>query len=112
MSFNLMTDHEIVKSLGKMFDQLRIHKQLQDKDILSASGTSSSVLAKFRSGKGNITLETFVKLMRAVNELDKLENLLLLPDVYSPTASKDKQQKRVIKPAIKPKLNFVWEEDK
>jgi len=112
MAFELMTDHEIVKSLGKMFDQLRIHKRLQDKDILSASGTSSSVLAKFRSGKGNITLETFVKLMRAVNELDKLESLLLLPDVYSPTAKKGKTQKRVIKPTIKSESNFVWGEDK
>ena len=83
-SFEMMTDHEVIVLLGKQYDQLRRYKQLQDKDILAASGTSSSVLAKFRSGKGNITLESFVKLMRAAGELQKLESLLEIPNQYSP----------------------------
>jgi len=111
MSFNVMTDREVVITLGQQYDQLRRYKQLQDKDILAASGTSSSVLAKFRGGKGNITLETFVKLMRAVGELDKLESLLVIPDQYSPTQQKQVLPERIHKPKhIKPK--FIWGNDR
>jgi len=111
MSFDLMTDREIVQLLGKRYDQTRIHKRLQDKEILAASGTSSSVLAKFRSGKGNITLETFVKLMRAVGEVEQLEKLLPLPDLYRPIANPVKPKKRVIKKESQPASDFVWGED-
>lgn len=111
MNFELMTDRDIVLALGRQYDQLRKHKQLQDKDILAASGTSSSVLAKFRGGKGNITLETFVKLMRAVGELDKLEPLLAIPEQYSPTQQKSVLPKRVRKPK-NVKSKFTWGNDK
>ncbi|MDC9724762.1 MAG: hypothetical protein PSN44_02430 [Gammaproteobacteria bacterium] len=110
MDFEMMTDHEVVIALGQQYDQLRRHKQLQDKEILAASGTSSSVLAKFRGGKGNITLETFVKLMRAVGELDKLESLLVIPEQYSPTQQKTALPERIHKPKnVKP--TFTWGND-
>ncbi len=110
MNFEIMTDHEIVVALGRQYDLLRRHKQLQDKDILAASGTSSSVLAKFRSGKGNITLETFVKLMRAVGELDKLESLLVLHEQYSPTKQKTELPERIHKPK-NVRSKFKWGDD-
>ena len=110
MNFELMTDRDIVIVLGRQYDQLRRHKQLQDKEILATSGTSSSVLAKFRGGKGNITLETFVKLMRAVGELDKLESLLPVPEQYSPTQQKKVLPERVRKPK-NVKSTFKWGND-
>ena len=110
MDFELMTDRDIVITLGRQYDQLRRYKQLQDKDILATSGTSSSVLAKFRGGKGNITLETFVKLMRAVGELDKLESLLPIPEQYSPTQQKKVLPERVRKPK-NVKSTFKWGND-
>ena len=110
MDFDMMTDHDVVVELGKKYDLLRRHKQLQDKEILSSSGTSSAVLAKFRSGKGNITLETFVKLMRAVGELQTLDKLLTVPNNYSPTADNFELPERIHKPKqTKPK--FSWGED-
>ena len=109
MSFELMTDKEVVVALGQQYDKIRRYKQLQDKDILAASGTSSSVLAKFRGGKGNITLETFVKLMRAVGDIDKLETLLTLPDEYSPLEKQRDLPSRVHKP--KSKEDFAWGDD-
>lgn len=111
MNFEVMTDRDVVIALGQQYDQLRRHKQLQDKDILAASGTSSSVLAKFRGGKGNITLETFVKLMRAVGELDKLESLLVIPEQFSPTQQKGVLPERIHKPK-KVKPDFIWGNDK
>jgi len=110
MNFNIMTDHEVVIALGQQYDHLRRHKQLQDKEILAASGTSSADLAKFRSGKGNITLETFVKLMRAVGELNSLEKLLLVPGQYSPTAKKIELPERIHKSKL-PKSSFTWRDD-
>ena len=110
MSFEVMTDREVVIALGRQYDELRRHKQLQDKEILATSGTSSSILAKFRGGKGNITLETFVKLMRAVGELDKLESLLLVPEQYSPTQEKRVLPARIHKPK-NVKSKFIWGND-
>jgi transcriptional regulator with XRE-family HTH domain len=110
MSFEMKTDGDVVVALGQQFDKLRRHKRLQDKDILAASGTSSSVLAKFRSGKGNITLETFVKLIRAIGELDKLEKLLVMPQQYSPTEQTTALPERIHKPKAT-ETNFAWGED-
>jgi transcriptional regulator with XRE-family HTH domain len=110
MSFEMMTDRDVVIALGKQYDQLRRHKQIQDKEILAASGSSSSVLAKFRGGKGNITLETFVKLLRAVGELDKLESLLVTPEQFSPTQQKNALPERIHKPK-NIKTKFTWGND-
>lgn len=111
MSYQLMTDHDVVVSLGQKFDELRRYKQLQDKDILAKSGSSSSVLAKFRSGKGNITLESFVKLVRAIGELDQLESLLNTPEQqFSPSQNAiTKTPKRIHKSKQIP--NFKWEDE-
>lgn len=107
MSFEMMTDREVVAKLGKCFDKVRRHKHIQDKTVLEFSGTSSAVLAKFRGGKGNITLESFVKLMRGIGELEQLENLLQVSEQFSPTRKPKALPKRIHKPN-KPAGTFKW----
>jgi len=117
MNFEMMTDKEVVIAMGQQYDVLRRRKQIQDKEVLASSGSSSSVLAKFRGGKGNITIETFVKFMRAIGELDKLESLMSVPDSYSPAEHRkyllksNSPAKRIHKPKGKPH-DFVWGDEK
>ena len=106
MQFELMTDKDVVAALGERFDKVRRHKHIQDKELLAASGTSSAVLAKFRKG-GNINLESFVKLMRGIGELEALEKLLHVPESFSPTGENKKIPQRIRK-SKEDEKNFQW----
>lgn len=117
MSFELMTDKQIVEQLGKNFDLLRRYKAIQDKDVFAKGGTNSSALNRFRGNKGNITVENLVKLMRGIGELDRLDTLLNVPDEYSPTTGEITAPLKRIRhsskgaPAHNPNPEFKWKDD-
>ena len=104
-----MTDKQIVEQLGKDFDLLRRYKHIQDKELLAKGGANSSALNKFRGYKGNITVENLVKLLRGIGELERLEALLSVPDLYSPKrGAKVVPAKRIRTKANK---NFKWKDE-
>ena len=89
-SFRFLSDSEIYEALGQAFDQARLANDIPDKTVLAQGNVSSDALNKFRQNKGGITLLNFIKLMRGINELDKLE--ALFADI------KKVQRQRVRKP--------------
>jgi len=109
-SIQLMSDDDISKELGQRFDRIRRHKRIKDKVVLEKSGVSSSVLAKFRSGKGTITLKTFIKLLRSIDELDQIAPLLNLPEVTSLIKKEPVLPKRIRSKESK-KDAFVWADE-
>ncbi|MFT5351862.1 MAG: hypothetical protein ACI9MF_002687 [Gammaproteobacteria bacterium] len=109
MSFELMTDKQIVEQLGKNFDLLRRYKTIQDKEVFARGGTNSSALNKFRGNKGNITVENLVKLLRGIGELDRLETLFSHPEQYSPTVGEAVTPSKRIRKA--PSRDFKWKDE-
>jgi transcriptional regulator with XRE-family HTH domain len=85
MNLQVMSDQDIVKELGLRLDAIRKHKNLRDIDVTELAGLGDKALSRFRRG-ANPSLETFMKLMRALDELDQLDGLLQLPS-YSPVAA-------------------------
>ena len=108
MSYALKTDEEILQDLANRLDLLRRSKGIKDVDLVSRGGTNRVVLNKFRNSHGGISLKTFIRMLRGIDELDRLESLLKLPEQYSPT---QKQQhipkKRVRSKKIKDN-GFIW----
>jgi hypothetical protein len=90
-----MTDKNIAKELGVKFDELRRTKRIKDTDVALTGGTNTKALNKFKSGSGDITLSSFIKMLRGIGELDRLN--LLFSDVgqYSPVDSKNITPNRV-----------------
>lgn len=84
MGYEYLTDDEILVDLAERFDRIRIRKRMKDTDIEAKAGISRQVLYNFRKGKRAITMKSFIRLLRAVDALDHLEELLPGKDDFSP----------------------------
>lgn len=71
---------EIVQDLGKRFAQYRKRAGVTQNQVASQSGISQFTISGFENGsQTGISLKTFVRLMRAIGEVDQLDTLL--PDL-------------------------------
>lgn len=107
MPYSLMTDDEILADLAERFDLLRRRKEIRDRDLVKAGGTNDIAATKFRGG-GNITLKTFVRLLRGLGELERLEKLLELAEPYAPSGEPPKITERRVRRKKKPAKDFRW----
>lgn len=112
MSYNLLTDDEILADLAGKLDHIRRAKGLKDEELAAKGGTSRFVLKKFRSGAGGITLKSFIRLLRGLGELDSLESLLKPPDRYSPTGKHRDIPAQRVRDKKAEDTGFVWGEDR
>jgi transcriptional regulator with XRE-family HTH domain len=85
MSFEQLTDAQILAELARRVDHLRRNKQLTDQETATRAGLSRMTLSAFRNEHKDITLRSFIKLLRGVGELGRLERLLPAAEAtYSP----------------------------
>jgi transcriptional regulator with XRE-family HTH domain len=85
MSFEQLTDAQILAELARRVDYLRRSKQLTDQQAATRAGLSRMTLSAFRNEHKDITLRSFIKLLRGVGELGRLERLLPTAEAtYSP----------------------------
>lgn len=71
---------EFIQELGKKFAKYRKHMKLTQKELSEQSGLSVFTISGFENGtQTGITLGSFIKLMRAIGELEQLA--ALLPDL-------------------------------
>ena len=107
MNFNLLTDEDILKELGKNYEELRLRKKLSDEDVMKKGGTNKDAIQRFKNGS-NINLSNFVKILRGLGELDNLEKLIHVEDEFSVIKSKKKplpRRQRPRKPLPRRRLN-------
>jgi transcriptional regulator with XRE-family HTH domain len=68
---------ELVKMLGVRFKDYRMRAQLTQKDVAVQTGLTVPTIQRFENGlSGNITLGTFLLLMKAVGCINGLEELM------------------------------------
>lgn len=111
MDYSLLNDEEILKDLSSRLENLRISKEMKDSQLVEKSGVTSVTISKFRSGH-NITLKTFIRLLRALGELDRLESFLPSENEWSPLASENAAPKKRVRTKLKQKGAFVWGDEK
>lgn len=71
---------EIIQELGKKFAKYRKRMKLTQKEISEQSGLSVFTISGFENGtQTGLTLGSFIKLMRAIGELEQMADLL--PDL-------------------------------
>ncbi|HNY21626.1 MAG TPA: hypothetical protein PKO22_05705 [Treponemataceae bacterium] len=102
-----MTDEEILLDLAHRFDTVRKKKEIKDTDLVSRGGANGIAMSKFRSGD-NITLKTFIRLVRGLGELDRLERLFSATEDWSPTGAGDETPRRRVRDKKKPEKPFTW----
>lgn len=68
---------EIVVMLGKRFKDYRIGSDLTQQEVADKSGVSVVTIRKFENGHlNNITLGTFIELLRAIDFMQGLDDVL------------------------------------
>jgi len=92
---------EIVKLLGARFKDYRLRSNMTQKEVAEQSGVSIITITRFENGtSGSISLSTFLLLLKAIECIDGLDELLPeLPDsAYLINAGKKVQRIRHKKP--------------
>lgn len=68
---------EIVRLMGKRFKDYRMRCGFTQKDVSEQSGIGLTTIHKFESGVAdNLTLSTFILLMKAIGQINALDDLL------------------------------------
>lgn len=85
---------EIIRELGKKYSDYRKRMGYTQKEVSDKSGLSVFTISSFENGSSTgITMASFIKLLRAIDNLDEIEKLL--PQLAeSPRALFKKQHKK------------------
>lgn len=109
MKYSLLSDIEIMNDLAVKIDLLRRKKFIKDEELAAHGGTSRAVLSQFRKGHSGISLRSFIRILRGINELDRLESCFSITEHYSPTGKAYTIPKKRIR--AKKGIDFRWGED-
>lgn len=111
MYFSLQNDNDILLEFGKRYESIRLDKQLSDNDVSQRGGVPKNAIYRFKNGQ-NISTSNFIKILRGLDILDKLDTLFEKPKP-SIQKSKIKTPKRIFK-SKKTQIpsDFEWGDDK
>ena len=96
----LITDAELARELGKRVRAHRIARRLTQKSLAAKAGVHVNTLRTLEH-TGEVTLSSFIAVLRALGERSALEVLLRdvpTADLYSPTPKKTPQRVRERRP--------------
>lgn len=83
---------ELIKLLGVRFKDYRLRSHMTQKDVAEQSGITVNTIHKFENGIGNMSLGTFLSLMKAIGQIEALDEIMPeLPE--SAYLIKDNQKK-------------------
>lgn len=84
---------ELVKLLGAGFKDYRLSSNMTQKEISEQSGITITTIHKFENGtSNNISLGTFLLLLKAIGQIDALDELM--PEL-PPSAYLMKEEKKI-----------------
>ena len=68
---------ELIKLLGARFKDYRLRSNMTQKDVSEQSGITITTIHKFENGtSGNMSLGTFLLLMKAIGQINTLDELM------------------------------------
>ena len=68
---------ELIRMLGTRFKDYRLRSNMTQKDVAEQSGITITTIHKFENGTGgNLSLGTFLLLMKAIGRFDAIDGLL------------------------------------
>lgn len=111
MNLELLSDQQILKTLGERFEYYRRVQQMQDQDIFKNGGVKKDALASFKKGR-NVSLLNFIKILRGAGLLSHLETIIPENQNFSPIeeieSKSNKHPARVHKKKSKKDKTFQW----
>ena len=88
---------ELVRLLGNRFKEYRMRCNLTQKEVAELSGIGLTTIHKFENGTaGNLSLSTFILLLKVVGQIDALDNVLPeLPESPYLIRKEERQAQRI-----------------
>lgn len=80
INFSTATSNTIIKVLGQRLDALRVSRNISQVELAEQAGVSRSTLTRLADGKP-ISLDSFVRVMQALQLADHLAALLPDPGI-------------------------------
>ncbi len=94
-----LTDDSILSEIGARIAQARLEKNLTQVEVTTEAGVGLKTLQRLESGQAGTQLSSFVRILRVLGLLERLDTFLPAP-LVSPIAmlkQKGKQRKRASK---------------
>lgn len=97
MDLYALTDNMILKKIGENIKRMRLEHNISQKELSGSTGVAISSIAALEQGE-NVSLKTLIPLLRALNSLHILSDLLKEPEIspiaYAKQLDSQKTRKR------------------
>ena len=108
MDYSKCDEDAILSDLAAKFDRIRLEKRLKDEDIERIGGVSRQLISSFRNGKRSISLRSFIRLLKGINEIERLQTLFPDSDSYSPRTEQSKVPRKRVRDTQESPGTFQW----
>jgi transcriptional regulator with XRE-family HTH domain len=105
-------DEDILNDLAQKIETIRVLKRLKDTDVEDAGGVSRQLLSDFRNGKRSISLKSFIRILRGIGELERIEKLFPDTRQFSPLSEKKPEQAKRVRDKEVSSGGFKWGDEK
>ena len=87
---------DLIKLLGARFKDYRLRSNMTQKEVSEQSGITITTIHKFENGtSGNMSLGTFLLLMKAIGQIDALDEIMPELPVSAYLIKEDKKVQRI-----------------
>jgi len=98
MDLYIQTNAAIMRQIGSKLKELRIEKNMKQKELAEAAGVSVFTISSIENGK-TTSLLTVIQLLRALEHLDYLDSFFqeesISPVAYAKLMKKNKKKERL-----------------
>lgn len=108
MNYSIMNESEILRDIGSHVEKLRLKNRIKESDIEMLSGVSRKTYYNFKYGKSGLSLRNFIRILRAMNELERLQRLFPETDSYSPANPKDVKEPKRVRDKEALERDYTW----
>ena len=95
-----LTSIQLLQHLGDKMKNIRINENITQKELADRTGVSEMTIVNMEHGK-NISLETFLIILRALDKLDLIYKLCIEPLPDDPFLVLEMQKKRIKKKRLR-----------
>ena len=89
-----LTSIQLLQHLGENMKNIRINENITQKELAEKTGVSEMTIVNMEQGK-NISLETFLVILKALDKLDLIYKLCLEPPPDDPFLVLEMQKKKI-----------------
>ncbi len=104
MELYTLTDNMILEKIGEHIKRMRLEHNISQKELAVSAGVAISSIAALERGE-NVSLKTLIPLLRALNSLHVLSDLLKEPEISPIAYAKQLDGQKIRKRASATKNN-------